>query len=201
MRKIIVILLLFLIQLNLFVYANYNSVYVADIQYDWINKSYIEKESIISEIHYILFKEPLDKIDNFKKANKDFLKDKNYKNHYLAASAGHKDFDENYLSAFYYKNKSYIYIYAIQNKKDTSKSYYYDALGNLRYIDFIHGEFPDYPYYAYQYKVNGTPVSAIYYVSKDNQYVFNPDGTFKGVWYKHKMYDEHSKVILKRTHY
>ena len=92
-------------------------------------------------------------------------------------------------------------MYAIQNKKDLSKIYYYDALGHLRYVDFINGDYPDYPYYSYQYKINGKPVSAIYFVSKDTQYMYNPDGTFKGVWFKHNMYDEHSKIILRRTAY
>ena len=27
------------------------------------------------------------------------------------------------------------------------------------------------------------------------------NGDFKGVWYKHNLYDGHSKVILTRTHY
>ena len=92
-------------------------------------------------------------------------------------------------------------MYALQDKKDTQCIYYYDALGNLRYIDFIFGEYPDYPYYTIKYQTNGNPISAIYNVSNDTQYMFNPDSTFKGVWYKHNLYDEHSEVILKRTNY
>ena len=92
-------------------------------------------------------------------------------------------------------------MYALQDKKDVSKSYYYDALGHLVYVDFNFVEYPEYPYYTIQYKISGTPVSAIYYVSRDNQYLFSPDGEFTGVWYKHNLYDKHSKVILKRTTY
>ena len=33
-------------------------------------------------------------------------------------------------------SKKHIYMYALQDKKDITKSYYYDALGKLRYIDF-----------------------------------------------------------------
>lgn len=201
MLKRIIIVFLTFFNLTILTYGNYNDVYILDVKYDWINKSLIEKESIISEIHDILFKENLVKKENLKETYKNELKDKKRVENYLAASAGYKEFQDNYISAFYYRNKRYIYMYALQNKKDTSKIYYYDALGNLRYIDFIYGDYPDYPYLAYQYKINGSPVSAIYYVSKDNQYVFNPDGTFKGVWYKYNMYDEHSKVILKRTYY
>ena len=92
-------------------------------------------------------------------------------------------------------------MYAIQDKKDVSKSYYYDALGNLRYVDYNYGEYPDYPYYTIQYSISGKPISAIYNISKDNQYLYEPDGVFKGVWYKHNLYDKHSKVILTRTTY
>ena len=87
------------------------------------------------------------------------------------------------------------------DKKDLSKAFYYDAMGTLRYVDFIEGEYPDYPYYAIPYRVSGSPVSVIYYASKDSQYLYKPDETFVGLWYKYNLYDKHSKVILKRTSY
>ncbi|MCQ2738684.1 MAG: hypothetical protein MJ237_00495 [bacterium] len=181
--------------------ANYNDIYIADIQYDWINKTQVEKEAIISEIHDIMFSKDMTKEQDLKSVLKDKLKDKLHKEHYMAASAGHKEYKGYNISAFYYKNKTYLYMYGLQDKKDTKKLFYYDALGKLRYVDFIIGEYPEYPYYAYQYRTNGEPVSAIYYVSKDTQYLFNPNGTFKGVWYKHNLYDGLSKIILKRTTY
>lgn len=183
-------------------FANFNDIYIADIQYDWINKSEIEKETIISEVRDIIFEDgEIKKIEDFKTQLKDKLRDKNHREHYFAASAGHEEINEYNISAFYYKKQKHIYMYAIQDKKDVSKSYYYDALGKLRYVDFNHGEYPEYPYYTIQYNVSGKPISAIYNVSEDNQYLYEPDGTFKGVWYKHNLYDKHSKVILKRTTY
>ena len=183
-------------------FANYNDIYVADIQYDWINKSEVEKEAIISEVHDIIFEEgEFTKQDDFKKQFKDLLKDKRHWDHYYAASAGYKEFEDKNISAFYYKKQKHIYMYAIQFKKDITKSYYYDALGNLKYIDFIYGEYPEYPYYSVQYRISGKPVSAIYFVSKDCQYLYNPDGEFVGLWYKHNLYNKHSKVILTRTTY
>lgn len=194
-----IICALFLLQSAVF--ANYNDILVADIQYDWINKSEVEKESIINEVHDIIFETDLAKQKDFKQQFKDKLKDKEWKEHYLAASAGYEEYKGYNISAFYYKKQKHIYMYALQDKKDISKSYYYDALGHLRYIDFNEGEYPDFPYYSIQYNVSGKPISAIYYASKDNQYLFSPDGTFTGVWYKHNLYDKHSKVILKRTTY
>ena len=201
MKKIKLVLLSFLISQTL-AFANFNDIFIADIQYDWINKTEVEKEAIISEVHDIIFEnESLNKIEDFKSQFKDLTKDKNYREHYLAASAGYKEYKDYNISAFYFKKQKHIYMYALQNKKDLSKSYYYDALGNLRYVDFNFGEYPDYPYYTIQYRISGEPVSAIYYVSKDNQYLYEPDGTFKGVWYKHNLYDRKSKVILTRTTY
>ena len=180
--------------------ANFNDIYIANIQYDWINKSEIEKEAIIEEVHDIIFKDgALEKEKDFKSQFKEKLKDKNYREHYLAASAGHKEYKNYNISAFYYKKQKHIYMYAIQDKKDLTKTFYYDALGKLRYVDLIYGEYPEYPYYTIQYRISGEPVSAIYNVSKDNQYLYEPDGTFKGVWYKHNLYDKNSKVILTRT--
>ena len=92
-------------------------------------------------------------------------------------------------------------MYALQDKKDLTKAYYYDAMGSLRYVDFIDGEYPDYPYYSVQYRINGTPVSVLYFASEDCQYLFKPNGDFEGVWYKHKLYNKKNKVILTRTTY
>ena len=196
LRKYIITLMLLLQSCT---FANYNDIYIANIQYDWIDKSMVEKEAIISEIHDIMFATPIEKQKDFKQQFKDKLKDKNYKENYLAASAGYKEYKENNISAFYYKRMKNIYMYALQDKKDVSKAYYYDALGNLRYVDLINGEYPDYPYYSIQYRISGQPVSAIYFVSKDCQYLFTPEGDFEGVWYKHNLYNKNSKVILTRT--
>ena len=183
------------------VYAGFNDILVADIRYDWINKSEMEKEAIISEVHDIIFENPVEKQLDLKSMFKDRLKDKNHLDNYYAASAGYKEYKGQNIGAFYYKKMKNLYMYAIQDKSDVSKSFYYDALGNLKYVDFIFGEYPDYPYTAIQYKINGKPVSAIYYVSKDCQYLFTPEGDFEGVWYKYKLYNKRSKVVLKRTSY
>ena len=195
------IFLLTAIMMQMAVFANYNDVYIADIQYDWINKSEVEKEAIISEVRDIIFEEPVEKQKDFKKQFKDKLKDKEHLDHYFAASAGYKELGDYNISAFYYKKMKNIYMYALQDKKDVTKAYYYDALGNLKYVDFITGEYPDFPYYAIQYRISGKPVSAVYYVSKDCQYLFKPDGTFEGVWYKHNLYNKESEIILTRTTY
>ncbi|MBD9223186.1 hypothetical protein EGQ24_04710 [bacterium] len=183
------------------VFASFNDVLIADITYDWINKSEVEREAIIQEVKDIIFEQPVEKQKDFRSQFKDRLKDKNFLENYMAASAGYKEYKGNNISAFYFKKMKSLYMYALQDKKDVSKAYYYDALGHLKYVDLIYGEYPDYPYYSIQYRISGTPVSAIYYASKDCQYLFTPKGDFEGVWYKHNLYNNKSEIILKRTTY
>ncbi len=199
MKKIL--FFIFLLLFPTFAYANYNDIYIADLSYDWINKNELEKEAIINEVQDIVFENPVLIRNDLKNTFRDKLKDKDYVNHYYAASAGHKEYKDYNLSAFYIGKFKSIYMYAIQDKKDLTKSYYYDAMGNLKYIDFIAGDYPDFPYTVIQYKISGKPVSAIYYISKDCQYLFKPNGEFEGVWYKHNLYNKHNKIILKRTTY
>ena len=195
------ILVIFCFMIPLCVFADEHKALIANIQYDWLNKSEMQKDEIINEIHDEIFKEPVVIRKDLKELFKDRLKDKNHYENYMAASAGYEEFNGNNISAFYYKKMIHLYMYALQDKTDLTKSYYYDATGHLRYIDFIDGEYPDYPYYSIQYRINGTPVSVIYFVSKDCQYLFTPEGEFEGVWYKHKLYNKMNKVILTRTTY
>ena len=199
MIKKLLITLCLIIPLSAF--ANYNDIYVADIQYDWINKDDVAKEEMITEVHDILFETPIEQRANLRSMFHDRLKDKNHVENYMAASAGYKEYKDNNISAFYYKRMSTPIMYGLQDKTDLSKAFYYDAMGTLRYVDFYDGEYPDYPYSAIQYRTSGKPVSAIYYISKDCQYLFKPNGEFEGVWYKHKLYNKKNKVILKRTTY
>ena len=104
------------------VFANYNDIMIANIEYDWINKSEVEKEAIISEVHDILFEDGFGKQKGFRKQYKSKIKDKNYRENYLAASAGYKEYKDNNISAFYYKNQKNIYMYALQDKKDITKN-------------------------------------------------------------------------------
>ena len=126
------IALLFLTQL--LASANYNDIYIADIQYDWIDKTMVEKEAIISEIRDIIFEDDVTERKDLKSQFKDILKDKDHLDHYYAASAGYEEYGDYNISAFYYGKRKHIYMYALQDKKDLSKAYYYDALGRLKYV-------------------------------------------------------------------
>jgi len=198
LKKLLVTICLLL---PLSAFADLENVLVGNIQYDWIDKDELAKEEMIQEVRDIVFENKLEKRKDLKKLFYDKLKDKNHIENYKAASEGLKEYKENFISAFFYKKMPYLYMYGLQDKKDLSTAFYYDAMGNLRYVDFIDGFFPDYPYSAIQYRISGKPVSAIYFASKDCQYLFKPDGEFEGVWYKHNLYNTKNKIILTRTTY
>ena len=55
-------------------------------------------------------------------------------------------------------------------------------------------EYPNFPYTSMQYDRKGKLKSAIYFVSKDLQYMYGPDKEFQGIWYKENMYDKNGNV-------
>ena len=101
----------------------------------------------------------------------------------------------------FFNSKKVLLIYAVQYKNNLQKIYYYDALGNLRYVDEISDNYPNFPYFSKQYTRNGKLVSAIYFISKDMQYMYEPNGEFKGLWYKDKMYDRRGKQTATRSNW
>ena len=173
------------------------------VVFNWDSISQEERDENIAQIRRNIFGETVEKKrqDDFKERYKDFLKDKNYKNHYLAASAGYKEYREFNISAMYFKRMTSLYMYALQPKADLSIIYYYDAMGNLRYVDNIKGLYPNFPYYTEQYRRSGALVGVSYFTSRDTQYIFKSNGEFKGVWYKHKFYNEKGRVIMHRSNY
>ena len=127
------------------------------------------------------------------------LVDINVAEHYFEAKEGITETNEYKLSAFFHGKL--LISYAIQYKKNPRTVYYYDALGHLKYIDMISENYPNFPYWSKQYKVNGKMISAIYFVSHDMQYMYEPDGEFQGVWFMDKRYDRNAKQDLTRTNW
>lgn len=177
-------------------------VLTGNLVFDWLDISQAGRDEVIEKYKTELFgEETVYKYDKkeFRNKYKDFLKDNDYKRHYMLVSNNVKETDSENLCGFY-KGKLLI-IYAVQYKNDLKTVFYYDTLGKLRYIDKFSENYPDFPYMSKQYRANGTLVSAIYFMSHDMQYMYNSDGSFKGAWYKDKMYDRHAKQILTRTNW
>lgn len=210
MKKIIILLTLILFALPVFSKVGWASAHQDEsapieigITFDWISKTQLQRDENIKQIQDILFNEKTVlkySKKEFKAMNAEFLKDSEHVKHYVDISAGKKEDEQNYYAGFFLKN-GLLVAYGIQQKKNMKNIFYYDAMGNLRFVDYCSHNYPKFPYYALQYGINGKLIGTIYFVSEYDQYIFNPDKTFKGRWYREKMYNRNAKVILTRSNY
>jgi hypothetical protein len=178
----------------------------ASVQFDWINMEQAQRDAKIKYFHEKLFGDG--SVANmsrkeFRKTYKDYLKDKNYKTHYRLITNGVQETKEFNMSGFFrkYKSQSILYSYALQPKEDLKHIYYYSAMGTLAYIDDLEGDYPNFPYISRQYRANGKLAGVIYFEDTDLQYVYKPNGKFRGLWYKEKMLDEKGKEIMTRSNW
>lgn len=162
--------------------------------FDWANMSQIQRDEKIQAYHNILFDSSEGKVyskKEFKQAYKNYLKDENYREHYRQAKNGVTELEDAYLCGFYAKrDKDLLIMYALQFKNDMKHAYYYDGYGHLWYVDEMSENYPNFPYHSKQFKRNGQLKSAIVFENKDTQYMYYPDGSFNGLWYKDKMFDK-----------
>lgn len=200
MKKTLLIIILFLFMLPVSADELELS---GSVSFDWVEKSQLERDENIAAIKNIIYK------DNFvtkypkkefKSQYKNYLKDENYKKHYQEILAGKKQDETARLAGFFMANERILYMYGLQYKDDIHTTYYYDALGNLRYVDKMSENYPNYPYYSNQYRINGTLAGSIYFTAYDTQYVFK-NGKFRGVWFKDTMFNSAAKKIMTRTNY
>ena len=170
--------------------------------FDWVDISQVERDKQIQEYKNILFNDDINKIKkrDFRQKYSDFLKDKNWKEHYRLAKLGVLETEYAKICAFFFK-KDILLIYALQYKNNLQRVYYYNAYGNLQYVDEISDNYPNFPYTSKQYRKNGKLVSAIYFSSHDTQYMYGPDGEFTGLWHKNKMFDKNGKQKITRTNW
>lgn len=173
------------------------------ITFDWISKTQLQRDENIQEIQNILFNEKTVlkyPKNEFKTKYSEFLKDKDAMQNYMDITNGKKEDSDKYYAGFKLPNGLLI-AYAIQYKNNMKNIYYYDAMGHLRFIDIYSETYPKFPYYALQYDTAGRLIGTIYFVSVYDQYVFNPNKTFKGRWFNEKMYNKNAKVIMTRSNY
>ena len=174
----------------------------AEIKFDWLEISQAQRDENIEHFKNLLFEDNTSKIKYTKEEfNKEFAaykKDKDFKLHYMLTNEGVTEDEDAKYCAFYFK-KNTLVMYAIQYKNNPTKAFYYTAFGKLYYTDVISDEYPNFPYTSMQYNRKGELKSAIYFVSKDIQYMFDPEMNFQGIWYKDKMYDKNGKQTITRT--
>lgn len=176
------------------------------IDFDWVNMSQVKRNEMIEKYRSLIYDnnniERINKKD-FRKEYANYLKDSDRMTHYRLAYYDVKETKDANLSSFFktFKNQQVLYMYAIQYKNDMKHAFYYDVLGNLRYVDYMSENYPNFPYHSVQYRSNGTIAGTIYVVSQDIQYTYNEDGEFKYLWYKSKMFDQKGKEVMTRTNW
>lgn len=184
--------------------TNVNAPLEAIVSFDWLDIDLAQRENQIQHYKDLLFANNSSHIyftkDEFKKEFAKYYKDKDFKLHYMLTNNGVTEDEDAKYCAFFYKKKTLV-LYAIQYKNTPNKACYYTAFGGLRYTDLMSDEYPNFPYTSMQYDQKGQLKSAIYFASKDLQYMFGPDKEFQGIWYKDKMYDKNGKQVLTRTNW
>jgi hypothetical protein len=175
-----------------------------EVRFDWLEISQDEREAQIEHYKNLLFDLNDSKIyfskDEFKSKFSKYKKDTDYKHHYFLTNNGVTSDEEANYCAFYYK-KNTLVMYAIQYKNNPQNAFYYTAFGKLYYTDVMSDNYPNFPYTSMQYDKNGKIKSAIYFVSKDLQFMYGQDKNFQGIWYKDKMYDKNGKQSITRTNW
>lgn len=174
------------------------------VTFDWLDITQVQRDANIEKYHKLLFDENSSRIyftkQEFKTQFVNYFKDRDFKHHYFLTNNGVTEDEEAKYCAFFYK-KNTLVMYAIQYKNNPTNAFYYNAFGKLYYTDVISKEYPNFPYTSMQYNRKGELKSAIYFVSRDIQYMFGPEKEFQGIWYKDKMYDKNGKQVLTRNNW
>ncbi|MCD8378598.1 MAG: hypothetical protein LUB59_07420 [Candidatus Gastranaerophilales bacterium] len=159
--------------------------------FDWLYLTNSERKQRVTQLFNIMF--PKGYVTNFPRGMlKDklgkYLKDADYKIHYDAVCAGYTHYKDVDLQPFTLGRSRYVYMYALQYPNAPQKTFYYDAMGRLKFIDFRYGGYPEFPYYTKKYAINGKLVRAMYLQSADTMYIFSNKGSFIGVKYQNTIY-------------
>lgn len=94
---------------------------------------------------------------------------------------------------FYFKGK--LNSYGIQYDNDPYHAYYYDLNGNLIQKDVKDKPRYTYPHNTISYDAQGNVISRSRNVAPKDQYVYNPDGSFKAHWVGNKCYDANGNLM------
>lgn len=199
MKKFLILLLsLILFQVN----ASFAETIEGGISFDWISKTQMERDENINFVRDEVFTNNLVTSYGkkfFRSLYSDKMKDADRINNYNEISNGKtEDIDKNYCG-FYWKK--YLIVYGIQYKNKPDENFYYNVMGNLKWIDKYSSNYPNFPYVSYQYDTSGNLKAVYYFNSSYDQYIFDENGKFQGRWYKDKMYDRKAKVIMTRTNW
>lgn len=86
--------------------------------------------------------------------------------------------------------------YGIQYYDDPMYSWYYASNGRL--INFTQKDSADYPCRITKFKPDGSIANTGYRVSKEESYIFTPEGKLLAHWLGNNCYDESDNIIMTR---
>ena len=89
--------------------------------------------------------------------------------------------------------------YGVQYYDDPMYSWYYSEGGRL--ISFIQKDSLEYPCKITKYKPDGSVANLGYRVSKEESFIFSPNGKLIAHWLGENCYDEFNRIIMKRKIY
>ena len=162
-----------------------------NVRFDWLYLSNDERKARVMEIFKIMF--PKGYVTNFpqsflKDKLRNYLKNKNHKVHYEAVCSGYTHYRDVDLQPFVMPNTNVVYMYALQYTNTPQRTFYYDSNGNLKFVDFRYGGFPEYPFYTKKYSIDGKLIRAMYLQTPAIMYIFGEKGTFIGAKYGGEVY-------------
>ncbi len=120
------------------------------------------------------------------------LKDKYYNENINYALQGNVDLKDRVLAFFSDST------YAVMYNDDKYHVWYYSKDGNLIYTEGKDNL--DYPYKSYKYTPSGKLVNMSLRASKEETFIYSPDGKLLAHWLKSNAYDEHGNIIMTRNY-
>lgn len=120
------------------------------------------------------------------------LFDKNYNENIGYALQGNIKLKDRTLAFF--SDKTYAVLY----KNDEYHVWYYDENGKL--INTENRDGLDYPYRSYKYNTSGTLINMGLRISKEETYIYTPQGKLIAHWLGTKAYDENNNIIMTRKY-
>ncbi len=159
--------------------------------FDWLYLTNDQRKDRVVKVFNIMF--PKGYVTNFPKGFlkmklRPYMKDKNFKVHYDAVCNGYNHYRDVDLQPFTMGKSQIVYMYALQYTNAPQRTFYYDATGHLKFIDFRYGGFPEYPFYTKKYSIEGKLIRAMYLQTPDIMYIFGEKGTFIGIKYGNEVY-------------
>ena len=88
--------------------------------------------------------------------------------------------------------------YAVMYNRDKYHVWYYSSNGKLIYAEEKDGI--DYPYKSYKYTTMGELVNMGLRVSKEETFIYSPNGRLIAHWLRENAYDEDGNIIMQRKY-